>query len=181
MPADTPITFAAGPLATGDLNAGRNLLRYMGGFVAGSKPFARVRNSTAVSLPLSADWNDLSFDTVVYNRGESLLYAGGAPSLFTVPSTGFYFFGACVRTEATTANKALRITSAAQGTLVQHDNIGVSVPAFTTMNVMSCARLAAADTIKPQVYQDAGATITAIVEGVASPVFWCSWYAIDDD
>lgn len=179
MPADAPITFAAGALAAADLNAGRNLLRYVGGFIAGSKPFARVYASSAVSLPLS-DWNTLTFDSVDFNRGETLLYDAGAPTLFTIPQNGFYMCGACVRTEATTANKALRIQLDGV-TVVQHDNIGVQTPAFTTMNVTTLIQAATGQELTADVFQDSGTTITAVVEGAASPVFWCSWYAIDDD
>lgn len=160
----------------------RNTLRWTEGFIAGSKPFARVRASASVALPTSGSWNTLSFDTAVFNRGETLLYDAGAPTVLTIPLTGFYLVGACVRTEPTTANKALRVYSTGQGaSLIEHDNIGVSTPAFTQINVMTLARLASGDTITADVFQDSGASINAVVDGLASPVFWCSWYAIDDD
>lgn len=180
MPADTPITFAAGALAAADLNAGRNLLRWMGGYSTGSKPFARVRASSSVALP-DSDWNTLTFDTEVFNRGETALWSGGAPTLFTIPVPGFYLCGACVRTDPTTANKALRIYLNGTTTIVQHDNIGVQTPAFTTMNVSTLINLGEGATLQAQVFQDSGSTINAVVEGTASPVFWCCWYAINDD
>lgn len=152
----------------------------MNGNVVGSKPFARVRSSVSVALTTSGGWSDLTFDTVVFNRGESLLFDGGDPGQFTIPQTGFYLCGACVRTDATTANKALRIQHEGD-TIVQHDNIGVATPAFTTMNVSTLFRGVGGDVLTAQVFQDSGGTIDAIVEGLASPVFWCSWYAIDDD
>ena len=178
MPADTPITFVDGALAAADLNAGRNLLRYISGFTSGSKPFARVRSSVSVALTNDGDWSPLTFDTDVFNRGETPLFDGGAPTLFTIPENGFYLCGACVRTDATTANKALRIQLEGS-TIVQHDNIGVSTPAFTTMNVSTLFYAETGNEVTADVFQDSGGTIDAIVEGLASPVFWCAWYAID--
>lgn len=181
MPDDAPPTFAAGPGASADLNSLRNTLRWTEGFIAGSKPFARVHATASVALPTDG-WNTLSFDGAIFNRGETPLYDGGSPTVLTIPYTGFYLLGACVRTEATTANKALRIYSDGQGgSLVEHDNVGVSTPAFTQINVCTLAWLASGDTIHADVFQDSGGTINAVVDGLASPIFWCAWYAIDDD
>lgn len=182
MPLEEPVTIGAGSLASADLLTIRNDLRWLAGYIAGSKPFARVRSTVSVALTNDGDWSTLTFDTAVFNRGETLLYDAGSPDVLTIPATGFYLVGACVRTEPTTANKALRIYSDGQAaSLVEHDNIGVSTPAFTQINVCTLARLSNGDTIHADVFQDSGGTINAVVDGLASPVFWCSWYAIDDD
>lgn len=177
MPADEPITFAAGALASADLNAGRNTLRWVGGFSAGSKPSARVRSTSNVALSNSGDWSTLTFHSDT-QQGETLLWSALAPTLFTFPVTGWYLVGACVRTEATTANKALRILLNGNDTIVQHDNIGVQTPAFTTMNVSCLYLFAANDTIQAQVFQDSGATINAVVEGF-TPMMWATWVSKD--
>lgn len=152
----------------------------MAGFSTGSKYFARVRSSVAVALPTSGSWNTLTFDTAVFNKGETLLWDAGSPTIFTIPHQGYYQVGACVRTEPTTANKALRITTGGTS-IVEHDNIGVSTPAFTQINVSTIYHFATSATLQAEVFQDSGASINAVVDGLASPVFWCAWYAIDDD
>lgn len=177
MPFDEPVTIGAGALASADLLTIRNDLRWLAGYLTGGKPFARIRSSVSVALTNDGDWSDLTFDTVVFDGGESPMVDAGS---LTAPTFGYYLCGACVRTEPTTANKALRIVGSTQGILVQHDNIGVSTPAFTTMNVTTLSLLAEGETLTAQVFQDSGGTINAVVEGVASPVLWATWIAFSD-
>lgn len=177
MPNDTPPTFNDGdPAAEGDLNSLRNALWWLSGWRFGSKPMARVYSSTNVPLTEDGDWTALTFDTVKFNRGETLLFDAGDPTLFTIPTGGIYIVGACVRTEPTTANKALRIRVNDTTTIVQHDNIGVQTPAFTTINVNCVYIFAANDTVTAEVFQDSGGTINAVVEG-ETPAMWCLWVA----
>lgn len=177
MANDEPVTWADGALAAADLNTVRNALQWLSGWSANPKPFARIRSASNVPLSNDGDWSDLVLDTTVFDIGGPMW---GSLADFTIPVTGIYLCGACVRTEPTTANKALRLYANGTTTMTQHDNIGVSTPAFTTMNVSTLYQFDAGDTFKAQVFQDSGGTINAVVEG-DTPVVWCCWYAEFDD
>lgn len=177
----TPLTWTASAHGVGDFNSDiRNNMRWVAGFAAGSKPVARVRQSTAPSLP--DQWATMSFNTAVINRGDTPMWAGGNPSRLTASVTGIYHCGACLRFDPTTANRALRIilNGVEASAIVQHDNVGVSTDAYTTINISTLYQLTAADYIEVQSFQDSGSTITGTVEGLASPVFWAYWVSAAD-
>lgn len=184
MPVNTPMDWVAGSLAAADMNDHiRDMARWLAGFAAGPKGMVSVSSSVPVALTTSPGWTSLSFDTADINVAEAgdELWDAGTPELIVWPYDCLALFGAGMRTEPTTANKALRfiLNSDDALPLVEHDNIGVATPAFTSINVTRFYKFAAGDTLEAQGYQDAGMTINAIVEGKASPFMWALWIAVN--
>lgn len=187
MPINTPPDWLPGVLASADLNDHvRDAVRWLAGFSDGPKGMVTLSSSVPVALTTSPGWTTLSFDTADGNVAETgdELWDAGVPELITWPYDCWALFSGGMRTEPTTANKALRTILNGDDSLPlsQHDNIGVSTPAFTTISLGARLYLfSAGDTIELQGFQDAGVSINAIVEGKASPHFWAAWFAVNDD
>lgn len=183
MPINTPLTWVNGSLAFADLNDHvRDAVRWMAGFAAGPKGIVSLSSSIVVPLTNVSGWTSIAFDTADINVGEGgeLLWDAGAPTLITFPYDCIALFGAGMRTAPTTANKALRIilNSDDASPLVEHDNIGVPTPAFTSINVTRLYKFTTGDTIEAQGFQDSGATVNVVVEGKSSPQMWAIWMAV---
>lgn len=184
MPIPTPLTWVAGALPAADmLDHIRDPIRFMGGFTDGPKGIAIVRSSVAQSLTTSPGWTTIPMDTADYNVAEpgDELWDAGAPELLIAPFNLIALFGGGIRTDPTTANKALRFIlngDDAQG-VVEHDNIGVSTPAYTSIAVTRLFPLSAGDTLEMQGYQDSGVPLNVIVEGKSSPQMWMIWMAVN--
>lgn len=183
MPINTPLTWGDGTLAAADMNDHiQAAVRWLAGFVAGPKGIVSLSSSVPVALTNGSGWTTMSFDTADINVAETgdELWDAGAPELITFPYDCIALFGAGIRTEPTTANKALRIILNGDDAmpLVEHDNIGVATPAFTSINVTRLFTFSAGDTIEAQGFQDSGGSINVIVEGKSSPQFWAIWMAV---
>lgn len=184
MPIPTPLTWTAGALPAADMSDHiRDPIRWMAGFLDGPKGIVSVSSSIPVPLTTSPGWTTLAFDTADGNVAESgdELWDASTPELIVWPYDCWAIFGAGMRTEATTANKALRfiIDSDEAQPIVQHDNVGVSTPAFTTINVTRLYKFTVGQTLEVQGFQDAGVTVNAVVEGKASPFMWAMWVAVN--
>lgn len=184
MPINTPLVWDAFPIASADMNDHlRDAVRWLAGFADGPKGIVSLSSSIAVPLTTFPGWTTLTFDTADINVAETgdELWDAGIPDLIIFPYDCVALFGGGIRTEPTTANKALRVIQNGDDAspLVQHDNIGVSTPAYTSINCTRLFPFTAGDSIELQGFQDAGSAINVIVEGKASPQFWCIWMAVN--
>lgn len=184
MPANTPMDWVAGALAAADMNDHiRDAIRWLAGFAAGPKGIVSLSSSVPAALTTTPGWTSIPYDTADINIAESgdELWDAGTPELIVWPYDCIAIFGAGFRSEPTTANKALRIILNGDDAmpLVEHDNIGVSTPAFTSINVARLYKFTAGDSIESQGYQDSGGTINLVVEGKSSPQMWAAWFAVN--
>lgn len=184
MSLNTPLTWLAGTLAAGDMNDHiRDATRWLGGFAAGPKGISIVSSSVPFSLTTSPGWTTIAYDTADYNAAVAgdELWDAGSPEFFMFPQDCVALFGAGIRTDPTTANKALRfIINSDDGLgVVEHDNIGISTPAYTSIAVTRLFPFSAGDTLETQGYQDSGAPLNVIVEGKSSPQMWVIWMAVN--
>jgi len=139
-------------------------IAWMAGMVQGSKPFARVRSSVRrrAHRRRRLDRPPLRHRGLQPRRNAAM--GRRLPDDLHDPANRVLHRRCVHAHRASTANKALRALRNSTD-IVEHDNIGVSTPAFTQIAIVTLDHFDEGDTYSVQGFQDSGGTINAVVSG----------------
>lgn len=176
MTEPNPATWTAVAPSAATFNTNiRDALQWVLGHSTNPKPHLRVRSTSATSLT-SGSFTDITFNTVVRNRG--FTWSNGATA--TIPVAGTYWVGCSVEIDTAACNKALRIVKNTSTVIAEHDITGVGSSAVARITIATLMTFAVSDTVKIQGFQDSGAGLNANSAGEFSPVMWVAYYATDN-